>query len=114
MSLIEQMMEECTLYEKRRVPDGEGGFDVEWVESEPFMAVIGHDNSMQARLAESQGVKSVYTITTHRNVALDYHDIIKRADGKILRVTSHSGEEVSPRFSSINMAQVTAENWELA
>lgn len=114
MSLIEEMFEPCVLIEKHRVPDGEGGFDVEWAEVAEFECAIGRNSSMQARIGESQGTTAVYTITTHRNVKLDYHDIVKRKNtGKILRVTSDAGDIVSPAFSDIDMAQVSAEKWEL-
>lgn len=113
MSLIDEMMDTCVFMEKKRTPDGEGGYITEWKESEAeFKAAIILDTSMQARIGESQGVTSVYTVTTHKENALDFHEVIKRlSDGLILRVTSD--DKKSPTAATLNMSQVTAEKWSL-
>lgn len=115
MSLIDHMMEEFIIMEKTRTPDGAGGFYVSWVDSVPIMAAVVRNNTMEARIAEKESVASVYTITTKRNVILDFHDVIKRSsDGAIFRVTSDSNDIVSPRVSTIDIRQVNAEKWELS
>lgn len=114
MNLIENMMEMCVIMNKSKVSDGEGGFNTEWTEGAELLVAITHDTSINALRAEKEGVTSTYTLTTYKENALDYHDVIKRkSDGKILRVTSDAGDKVSPAISSLNMAQVTAEKWEL-
>ncbi len=114
MSLIENMMTECIIMDKKRIPDGEGGFDVEWTEGATILAAITRDTTMNAMIAEAQGVKSVFTITTTRNIALDFHDVIKRkSDGRIFRVTTNVGEIIAPLASTLDIAQVLAESWEL-
>lgn len=114
MSLIDSMMEKCVIMNKSKTSDGEGGTVTAWVEGAEIEAAITLDSTMQARVAEKQGVTSVYTITTKRNVVLEYHDVIKRLDdGKIFRVTSDGSDKKSPNVSSLNMSQVTAEKWEL-
>lgn len=112
--LITYMMSPCVLMEKKRTPDGEGGFHVEWSEGAAFDAAIINDQTMQARIAEKDGVTSVYTVTTKRGTVLDYHDVFKRvSDGAIFRVTSNGGDKQSPNFGTLDIAQVTAERWEL-
>lgn len=112
--LITYMMTPCVLMEKKRTPDGEGGFLVQWAEGADFDAAVVHDQTMQARIAEKEGVTSVYTVTTRRGTLLEYHDVFKRvSDGAVFRVTSNGGDKKSPEFGTLDIAQVTAERWEL-
>ena len=65
---------------------------------------------MEARIAEKQGVTALYTITTRKNVNLQYHDILKRSrDGKLFRVTSDGDDKATPGSAGLNMRQVSAE-----
>lgn len=113
MSLIDEMMDICVFLNRSKVSDGEGGFKVEWSEGAEFRAAIVRDSTMTARIAEKEGVSSVYTITTRKSeVELEYHDVIKRrSDGLILRATSDCNN--SPSVSTLDMCQVNAEKWEL-
>ena len=114
MSLIESMMESCVVMNKVRQSDGEGGFITEWVEGPNIKAAIINDTSLQARIAEKEGVTNTYTITTPKNVALEYHDVIKRlSDSTTFRVTSDGGEKVAPAVSTLDISQVSAEKWGL-
>ena len=67
MSLLTQAMEDVVMLEKKRIPDGEGGFTTDLVNGVQFKAAISLDRSMEALTAEKQGVTSVYTITTKPN-----------------------------------------------
>ena len=70
---------------------------------------------MQSRIAEKEGVTSVYTVTTRRSTPLSFHDVFKRlSDGAIFRSTSDGAEKQSPSVGSLDMCQVTAEKWELS
>ena len=114
MSLLEKAMEEVVLMEKHREPDGEGGFITNWQESITFKCAITFDTSIQARVAEAQGVTSRYTVTTGKNAKLDFHDVIKRLrDGKVFRITSDSDDKQTPSSASFQFLQVTAEEWSL-
>lgn len=114
MSLLSGAMTECVLYDRRRVPDGEGGYMVNYVENARFMAAITFDSSMEARIAEKSGVTSVYTVTLDKSVPIEYHDVFKRlSDGKIFRVTSDGGDKKTPPSASFQMQQVTAEEWSI-
>lgn len=112
MSLLTQAMEDVVMLEKRRVPDGEGGFTTAWEDGVQFMAAISFDSSMEARAAEKQGVTSLYTVTVPLNCALEYHDVFRRMrDGKVFRVTSDGDDKITPPSASLQFAQVTAEEW---
>lgn len=115
MSLIDGFKEKCVLMEKTRTPDGEGGFNLIWVEGAEFQAAIVFNNSMEARIADSQGVKNLYTVTTEKNAKLEYHDVFKRlSDEKIFRVTSDGDDDKTPNMSSFSFSQVSAEEWVLS
>ena len=114
MSLIDAAMEACVLLDRKSVPDGEGGFISSWTEGATFNAALTFNTSLEARIAQKQGVTSLYTVTTRRTVRLDYHDIFKRlSDGKIFRVTSDGDDVASPKSSTLDIRQVNAEEWSL-
>ena len=78
------------------------------------MAAIVLDNSTQAKIAAVQGVTALYTVTTRKNINLQYHDVFRReSDGKIFRVTSDGDDKKTPASASLNMRQVSAEEWKL-
>lgn len=114
MSLIDDFTNECAMIDKRSVPDGYGGLSPAWVLGASFNAAITLDNSMQSRIAEQQGVTALYTVTTKKNINLQYHDVFKRlSDGKIFRVTSDGDDKATPSSATLEMRQVSAEEWEL-
>lgn len=114
MSLLTQAMEDVVTLEKKRVPDGEGGFTTQWSEGVQFKAAISFDSSLEARTAEKQGVTSLYTVTVPLNCKLEYHDTIKRLkDGKVFRITSDGDDKITPPSASFQFAQVTAEEFVL-
>ena len=115
MSLLSEAMTDCVMIRQRRVSDGYGGYRVTYTEdTETFKAAITFDNSLEARIAGAQGVTSLYTVTTTKDKVLMYHDLIKRlADGKILRITSDGDDKATPASASLNMRQVTAEEYTL-
>lgn len=114
MSLIDDFTSECAMIDKVTIPDGYGGFDPAWKLGAPFSAAITLDNSMQSRIAEKQGVTALYTVTTQKNINLQYHDVFKRlSDGKIFRVTSDGDDKATPISAELDMRQVSAEEWAL-
>lgn len=114
MSLLSEAMEKCVMLDKRTQSDGYGGYTSTYVEGAEFKAAIVFDSSMQARTAGVQGVTSLYTITTERAINLQYHDVFKRLrDNKIFRVTSDGDDKLTPASATLNMRQVTGEEWEL-
>lgn len=114
MSLLTYAFETCTMLHKTTQDDGYGGEVAAWVDGATFQAAITFDSSMQARVAQSQGVKSLYTVTTKKNKVLEYHEVFRReSDGKIFRVTSDGDDKATPDSATLNMRQVTAEEWEV-
>ena len=114
MSLLSEAMTVCQKLIPTRVEDGYGGHTDTWTEGATFNAAITFDTSMQALRADKEGVSSRYTVTTRKNITLEYHEVFKRLkDGKIFRVTSDGDDKYTPDSASLNMRQVTAEEWEL-
>lgn len=114
MSLLEASMTKCVAINKQTVSDGYGGTTTAWIEGASFMAAIRLDSSMQARIAEQQGVTSLYTIITKKNITLEYHDVLRRvSDGKIFRVTSDGDDKHTPDLAALDMREVSAEEWEM-
>lgn len=114
MSLLFEAMDDCVMLDKRTVADGYGGYVTSWVDGAEFQAAIILDNSIQARIAEKQGVTALYTITTNKSINLQYHDVFRRSsDNKVFRVTSDGNDKTTPASAALNMRQVSAEEWEI-
>lgn len=114
MSLLSDAMETCTMIDKKSVPDGYGGIKTQWEDGAEFQAAIVLDSSMQARIAEKQGVSALYTITTQKNINLQFHDVLRReSDKKVFRVTSDGDDKKTPNTASLNMRVVSAEVYKL-
>lgn len=114
MSLLNDAMEPCVMLDRRIVDDGYGSYTTIWTEGVQFDAAVTFDTSVEARIAGKQGVTSLYTVTTNKAMILQYHDVFKRViDGKVFRVTSDGDDKHTPNSATINMRQVTAEEWVL-
>lgn len=114
MSLLSEAMENCIMLDKSTRSDGYGGYITTWTEGAKFDAAITIDTSIEARTAQQAGVTAIYTVTTGKAMNLQYHDVFKRArDGKIFRVKSDGDDKHTPKSATLNMRQVTAEEWEL-
>lgn len=114
MSLLDEYMESCVMLDKSTSADGYGGIITAWTKGAEFNAALVFDTSIQARTAAVQGVTSMYTVTTKKLVNLQYHDVFQRkSDSKIFRVTSDGDDKKTPGSATLDMRQVTAEEWTL-
>lgn len=114
MSLLTESFEPCRMIDKTTVADGYGGIKPAWVYGAQFEAAISIDQSIEARVAEKQDVKNLYTILVNDSVELDFHDVLQRVgDGKVFRVTSDGHDKTLPRMASMHLRKVTAEQFEL-
>lgn len=114
MNLLDEAMVDCVILNKKTEADGYGGYIARWEEGAEFKCAIVLDTSLQAKVAEQQGVTGLYTITTKKAMNLEYHDVFKRLkDGKVFRVTSDGDDNLTPASASLNMRQVSAEEWRL-
>ena len=115
MSLLDNAMTDFVEIITTAMPDGLGGYIIEYADGAQFKAAVRFDNSTQGKIAAAQGVTSLYTIITRKDYVLYYHDVIKRlSDGKIFRITSDGDDKATPKSASLNMRSVSAEEWSLA
>ena len=97
---------------KSLVPDGVGGQTRVWTEGAVFTANVSKVTSSPMEVAEAQGVKAVYKVTTPKTLILEFHDVIKRkTDGKVFRITSDGDDMATPDSSTLDMRIVNAEEW---
>ena len=112
--LVDSFAKHYVLLTRERVSDGEGGLIEAWSEGATFTAAVTFDSTLSARVAEHDGVTSLYTVTVREGEPLKFHDVFKRAsDGKVFRVTSDGEDMQTPSVASFTFSQVTAEEWSL-
>ena len=115
MSLLSEAMEKYFILKQIKMPDGTGGETVVWNEDAEISAAVVCDTSSVMKIAEKQGVTSAYTVTTAKDITLNFHDIIQRkSDGKTFRITSNGSDKYTPASAALNMRNVTAERWDIS
>ena len=114
MSLLSEAMEQCVMMDKSTAEDGYGGYSSAWTDGARFKAAMVVDNSTEALTAQAAGVTALYTVTTEKQMNLQYHDVFRRlSDGKIFRVKTDGDDVKTPASAGLNMRQVRAEEWVL-
>lgn len=114
MALFEGFMVPCTEIRKTRHDDPQGGYYYTWEDGVQFDAAIVKDKTLDAKVAEKEGVKSIYTVTTEKGLGLEFHEVFKRnKDGATFRVTADAVDGETPPMASFQFEQVSAERWEL-
>ena len=114
MSLLDDAFTPCRFINVTKERDGYGGWKKVYTDGDKFDAAITFDNSIQARIAQQSGVTNLYTVTTRKNLTLEFHDIFRReSDGKVFRVTSDGDDKHTPASAALNMRQVSAEEFTL-
>lgn len=112
--LVQNFMEKCTMLDRTRVPDGLGGSSVSYRDGAAFYAAIVKERSVEAEIAEREGVKAIYKVTTSKGVGLEYHEVFRRErDKAVFRITSDSADTNPPEIATFSFEQVTAERWEI-
>lgn len=112
--LLTEMMEDCKILNHIRTDDGMGGYREAWEEGATFKAAIAKNSSPEMLVAEKQGLTESFTVVVQDTFQLDYHDVFKRVSDKaVFRVTSNTQDSTAHPASSVRIAKVTAERWEL-
>lgn len=113
-TLLDSMAEECTLLEKHTTQTPTGGYAQVWQDGVTFQAVIRKDETMQARVAEKQGVTELYTVVVQKGFPLNFPDVFRRhKDGNTYRVRSNIADKETPERSGLRIGAVTAERWDI-
>ena len=114
MNLLQEFAVPCVLMEKRRVPDGAGGYITTWEEGAEFESFRYLDTSMEARRAQQEGMKSLYSALVQRDFPLEYgHAFKDKTTGLTYRVTSNPDEKKAPKSSTFDLKYFTVERWAL-
>ena len=114
MSLIYEMMEDCKTMNFARTDDEYGGYTRTWTEGASFKATIIKNTTVEAQIAEKQGIKELFTVVVEKGFMLDYGDVFKRvSDGETFRVTSRAKDSEAPARSTVKIAKVTSEKVDL-
>lgn len=114
MSLLTELREPFIHLVSIRFPDGAGGYITRWVEGETVFLTPKWNSSPETNKAQKDGTSSTYSFYGERDCGIGYHQVLKRKrDGVCFRITSPSGESVTPPSSSLNLTVFTAERWEL-
>ncbi len=110
MSLLDDFARPCVLMDKIRTPDGEGGYITSWQPGVEFDNYRALDTSMEARIAERQGVKSLYSALVRKDVPIEYNDYFRDlTTGQVYRVTSDPTDKPAPPSSTFDLKYFTAE-----
>lgn len=117
MTLFEAMMEDCELMDLTSAPDGEGGFINKRTPGAPFKAAVKLDSSTLAKIAEKDGVESLYTITTGKGAVLKDGFVFRRKKDEdphdAFMVTSDGTDNQAPDVSTLDLRQVSAKKWRI-
>ena len=95
--------------------DGYGGYVSTYVPGAIFEGVLVLDDSINARIAEKQGVTGLYQMTFGKELSLPWHTVVKKIDGEKLvgtffRVTSKD-ESATPSSTPLNLRKVIMEEY---
>lgn len=113
MSLLTDAMTECVFMNESIESDGRGGYYTTWVPGAEFIAGFELQNSLNEAVAQSQGVKGIYRVTTPRGIRLEYHKVFKRlSDNRLFRVESKD-DSSTPASAGLDMRVVRADEWEM-
>lgn len=114
LSLLTQMMEDFQTLNRVRTDDGYGGYHETWTPGVTFKAAVSKNMTTEQQIAEKQGISEAFTVVVNDTLVLDYHDVFKRlSDNAIFRVTSKTTDSTAHPASTVRIAKVTAERWEL-
>lgn len=114
MSFFFDAFEDYYLKNKSILPDGEGGYITGWSDGVVVKASLNLGSANEIRVAQSQDLKTVFTITFPKNTPVKYGDYIEKiSTGEIYRITSEPKDNVTPNTATYQTCFATAEKTEL-
>lgn len=116
--LLGQMMEKepCTVLVRSEPdgPDGQFGAREAWTDGDAIYLAIIKNASPEVTVAERHGEREQYIVVCQRGASLAYGDIIRRdKNGETLRITSRPNDREAPDASTIQIARLTAERYDV-
>lgn len=107
MSLVDRMSQVATRLVATEEPDGEGGTVAAIADGATFRAACSRDSAQPAELGGKVRQSDTWTLLCPRGTGLRFHELLRLADGTILRVTSTP--QAAPEGAGIGAERVTAE-----
>lgn len=103
------------IYDLTTQNDGYGGYATSYTPGATFDGVLVLDNSINAQVAQKEGVTGVYTLTVDKIIRLPWHTVFKKISGENLvgtffRVTDRD-DKSTPNGSSIVMRTMNVEEY---
>lgn len=109
-TIMKDYQVQLVMLDRTTVPDGFGGFTVEWVEGAEFTAVMTQPQSGSADIAKAITQTKQYKIVTGTNILLRKDDYFRRvADGKDFVIKNDNFDRLAPDDSTLQMRVTTAE-----
>ncbi len=112
MSLFETFYEKCTVMDKTKVSDGEGGMINTYTPGAEFNAAFPELSPTAQLVAQQAEAQYTGTITTPANVTLDEQDIFRReASGKyylVVSLLSGTPNAATFQFARYNVRELAA------
>lgn len=113
-SLLDDYAVPCVLMEKKRVPDGAGGYTTTWSKGLPFSNYQWNNTSTEALIAEQQTGKSLHSALVQRDFPIERGDaFMDTSTGLTYRVTSDPDDNKAPKSSTFDLKYFTVERWSL-
>lgn len=108
-TVMKDYQENLVMLDRRTVPDGYGGFTVEWVDGAAFTAVMTQPQSGTAEIAQAITESKTYKIVTGTNITLNKDDHFRRVrDGKTFQILNGNTDRLAPDDSELQMRVTTA------
>lgn len=107
MSLLDRMSQEVTRLVATEGPDGEGGTVRTLSDGATFRAACARDSALPAELGGKERERDEWEVLCPRGTGLRFHELVRLADGTVLRVTSTP--QAAPGGACIDAERVTAE-----
>lgn len=107
MSLLDRMSQEVTRLVATEGPDGEGGTVRALSDGATFRAACARDSALPAELGGKVRERDEWEVLCPRGTGLRFHELVRLADGTVLRVTSTP--QAAPGGACIDAERVTAE-----
>ena len=113
--LLPSMFESCTLLVKAQdSPDGQFGRETAWTDGAAIDLMIVKDTSPEVTEADRRDNRETYIVVCARGASLRYGDVVRREkNGETLRITSRPDDKEAPDASTIQIARLSAERWDL-
>lgn len=111
---LRDMYEKLVVVEKRTIPDGLGGYEVAYVEGAEFMGSITLDSSIEAKVAEQNGMKSVFTLVVDSSLPIERNDTLKRkSTNEYFRLTSNPNDTLVKTQMDGELKSASIERFEI-